>query len=136
LFDQLARFSIGQYLLWATNSAAGKPGLQQLIPQGLIGVRFVVGMIFVGFSRPQFESVCVPISSMVAIAAVVIAFDAVIIALMAYRAFATGLVRGVQSNERGPARGKSVLLVIVGFAIWTAVCCSFYRPLVVLKVLC
>lgn len=119
-FDQLARFSIEQYLLWAINSGT-KSGLQQILPQALLGVRFVLGMVFVGFSRPLFDPVCVPHSSVLPLAILVVALDAVIIAGLAGLAFSAGLVTDVRENRAGAARSKSILLVIVGSAIWTAV---------------
>ncbi len=124
-FDQVARFSIEQHTLWAINSGS-KSGVQHMLVQALLGVRFVLGMVFVGFSRPQFNPVCVPVSSVLPVAVIVVALDAVIIAALAIRAFSAGLVKEVRQNEPGSLRSKSILLVIVGFAIWTAVSGIFY----------
>ena len=122
LFDQLGRFSIEQYLLWAMNSGGGgKLALGQLIPQLVVLARFVAGLVFVGFSRPQVDSVCVPMSSMSPIAAVVIGLDGFIIAMLAARAFMTGIVSDIQESKSSAGRSKLVVLVMVGFAIWTGV---------------
>lgn len=120
LFDQLGRFAVEQYLLWAMNTG-GKMSIAELLPQLLVVARFVVGMVFVGFSRTQVEPVCVATSSVLPVAIVVIALDGVLIAIFAARAFMTGLVSDVQANNSSASRSKSVLLVMVGFAIWTGV---------------
>lgn len=120
-FDQLARFSIEQYLLWAINKGA-KSGVQQMVLQALIVTRFVVGCVFVGFSRPQFDPVCVPMSSMIPVAIVVVVLDVVLIVTLAVMAIMADLMRDVREGGSDAGRSKSILLVIVAFAIWTAVC--------------
>ena len=120
LFDQLARFSIEQYLLWAINTGT-KPGAQQMIAQLLLGGRFALGMVFVGLSRPLADPVCLARSSVLPVAIVLIAVDAVIILTLTWLAFSAGLVRHVRGQETEAPRSKSILLVILGFTIWTAV---------------
>jgi len=120
-FDQLGRFSIEQYLLWAIHSGDAATGWQRFLMQSAIGLRFVLGMVFVGLSRPQFDPVCVPISSVLPIAILVVALDAAIIAGLAIQSFSSGKVREVREGQPGAVRSKSILLVIVGMAIWTAV---------------
>ena len=117
LFDQVARFAIEQFLLWTLN--AGSPvSWAQMVPQGLLLARFILGAVFVGLSRPEFNPVCVPTSSVLAVAIVTVALDAVVIATLAWRALSGGMVRDV---SRGSARSKSVLMILTGLAIWTAV---------------
>lgn len=125
LFDQLGRFAVEQYLLWAMNTA-GKSSAAQLITQLLVVARFVAGMVFVGFSRTQSEPVCVPVSSALPIAITVIALDGVLVAIFAARAFMTRIVADVQANNSSASRSKCVLLVLVGFAIWTGVSDFFF----------
>ena len=120
LFDQLARFSIEQYLLWAINSGT-KPGASQMIMQTIVGGRFVLGMVFVGLSRPLADPICLPRSSVLPVAIVVVAVDAAIILSLTWMAFSAGLVRHVRGHEEAAPRSKSILLVILGFAIWTGV---------------
>ncbi|CAK7226170.1 hypothetical protein SBRCBS47491_006140 [Sporothrix bragantina] len=119
LFDQIARFSVEQYLVWAINKGA-KSGVQQMFLQSLVLGRFVVGCIFVGFSRPQFDPVCVPMSSMLPIAIVTIAMDVVLIFAMAIMAIMSGLMSDAREGGPDAGRSKSILLVMVAFAIWTA----------------
>jgi len=120
LFDQLARFSVEQYLLWAINSGT-KPGARQLIPQAVVGARFVLGMVFVGLSRPLADPICLARSSVLPVAIILIAVDAVIILGLVWLAFSAGLVRHIRGHEEEAPRSKSILLVIAGFAVWTAV---------------
>ena len=120
LFDQLARFSIEQYLLWAINSGA-KAGAQQMVMQVVLGGRLVVGMVFVGLSRPLADPICLPRSSVLPVAIVVIALDAALILGLAWLAISAGFLRHIRGHEQEAPRSKSILLVIVGFAIWTAV---------------
>ena len=122
-FDQLARFSIEQYLLWAINKGA-KSGVQQMIFQALVVTRFVVGCVFVGFSRPQFDPVCVSMSSMMPVAIVLVVLDVVLIVTVAVMAIMAGLISDVREGSSDAGRSKSILLMIVAFAIWTAVCSS------------
>ncbi|KAK5663098.1 hypothetical protein OQA88_6514 [Cercophora sp. LCS_1] len=55
VFDQLARFSIEQYLVWAMNNGS-KPTVYQMIPQFIVLGRFVAGAVFTGFTRPQTDT--------------------------------------------------------------------------------
>jgi hypothetical protein len=126
-FDQLARFSIEQYLLWAINKGA-KSGVQQIILQALVVTRFVVGCVFVGFSRPQFDPVCVSTSSVMPVAIVVVVLDVVLIVTLAVMAIMTGLISDVREGRLEAGRSKSILLVIVAFAVWTAVCSILFSP--------
>ncbi|KLU86394.1 hypothetical protein MAPG_05408 [Magnaporthiopsis poae ATCC 64411] len=115
LFDQLARFSIEQFMLWGmktkNNSGAG-----QLVLQGILAVRFIAGGVFVGFVRRQEQGVCAPISSLLPVSVAVIALDAIIIVTLVARAFSVGVVEDAKS---GVARSKAVVWILVGFAIWS-----------------
>lgn len=119
VFDQLARFSIEQYLLWAMNTGAAKVSAGTLIPQLLILARLVVGGVFAGFTRAQTDTFCVATSSVMPVALVVIFIDVVILALLVVRAFQTGVVSGMKKASDAH-RSKSIMFVMLGFAIWTA----------------
>jgi hypothetical protein len=121
LFDQFARVSIEQYLLWAV-AKDGKKGPLAMMPQLLLLVRFVAGMVLVGETRVQFNPTCVPLSNSVPVSITVIALDAVILAILAGQSFSTGAQKDSQSNSQGPNRSKAVLLTITGLAIWMGVC--------------
>ncbi|ETS74497.1 hypothetical protein PFICI_14363 [Pestalotiopsis fici W106-1] len=104
LFDQLARVSIEQFLIWAI-AKDGRKSAAGLATQVLLLARFVVGMVFVGVTKPQFNSTCVPLSSIEPVAITVIALDAVILTAIAALALSA-------------RSGKTVLLILAALAIW------------------
>ncbi|KAK8023111.1 hypothetical protein PG991_006992 [Apiospora marii] len=111
LFDQVARTAIQQFLVWAvakdgTSSVLGK------IQQFQVLARFIVGMVFVAETRPQFNSTCVPASNLAPIAIVVIALDAVMLVTLAIRALSSD-----NSGQDGGKR-KAILLTITALAVW------------------
>jgi hypothetical protein len=116
VFDQLARFSIEQYLVWAMNHGR-KPTVWQMVPQFVVLARFVAGAVFAGFTRPQTDSFCVATSSTFPVAVVVIVLDVVTLLLLTARAFSSA--KEVKQDEL--VRRVSHKLVLLGFAIWTAV---------------
>ncbi|KAF3011353.1 hypothetical protein E8E14_007624 [Neopestalotiopsis sp. 37M] len=104
LFDQLARVSIEQFLIWAI-AKDGRKSAAGLATQVLLLARFVVGMVFVGVTKPQFNSTCVPLSSIEPVAITTIALDAVILTAIAALALSA-------------RSGKTVLLILASLAIW------------------
>jgi hypothetical protein len=128
IFDQLARFSIEQFLLWALNNhnTTTKVSVTQLIPQVMILVRFLVGAVFIGFTRPQTDAFCVATTSTLAVGILVPALDAIIILLLVVRAYSAG---GIAKENRegkgtGANRATALMSVLLGLALWTGVCFS------------
>lgn len=119
-FDQLARVAIEQYLLWAVNSGT-KTSVWALVPQGLVFLRLILGAVFVGFQRPQFDPVCVNTAQIVALGGAVIGTDAVILASLLIRSFSAGVVQDVREGLPGAARSKGILSVLAGLAVWIGV---------------
>ncbi|KAI4864131.1 hypothetical protein F4820DRAFT_347789 [Hypoxylon rubiginosum] len=115
-FDQLGRVFLEQYLVWAVRTEGKK--VFSAVPQVLVLGRFGVGMAFVGLTRNEFNPTCVPVSSVQPVAIVSIALDAVMITLVAIRVFSTSPTKDVSSDQVSQTR-KSVILVIIGLAIWT-----------------
>jgi hypothetical protein len=128
VFDQLGRFAIEQYLLWAMNDGS-KLSAGQLIPQLLIWGRLVVGFIFVGLTRTQTDTFCVATAGSMPLSIALIALDVVVLLVLVARAFQTGLTASIAQNKADSSRNKAVIFVMLGFGIWTAVriCCSL-RP--------
>lgn len=119
-FDQMARFTIEQYLVWAIRSGSNMSA-GQLIPQLLVWVRVVMGAVFVGLTRPQMDTFCVAMSSWAPLAIAIVVFDGLILLVVIGRCFATGVVGDVRHGKTDSARSASLLLVVLGFAVWTGV---------------
>ncbi|KUI69356.1 hypothetical protein VM1G_05596 [Cytospora mali] len=119
VFDQLARYSIEQHLLWVIN-AGTEAGAGQYIPQGLLAGRLIMGGVFVGFSRHQLDTVCAPVSSILALAIAVVAVDAAAVAILATRAASVGIFKRMKEGGQHSARGKAVVAVLIGLTIWLA----------------
>lgn len=119
-FDQLARFALEQYLLWAINSGL-KKAPDTFVPQGILVIRLVVGGIFVGFQRPQLQPVCQTSSDVFAIGIAVAATDLVMILIFLVRAIMIGLLQDVRDKRPGMQRSKAILFLIVGLTLWTGV---------------
>ncbi|KAI8251485.1 hypothetical protein K4K58_008800 [Colletotrichum sp. SAR11_239] len=119
IFDQLARFAIEQYLLWAINSNAKAP-TGAIIPQAVIGTRFVLGAVFVGFQKPQIATVCVSKTDVLPIGVVIMVTDFLIIGMLAFRASSLGLIAEAKSGQAGAQGKKAVLWIMGGHGAWTA----------------
>ncbi|EAQ84986.1 hypothetical protein CHGG_09000 [Chaetomium globosum CBS 148.51] len=121
-FDQFARFSVEQFLLWALNNNNGtKLSLAQLIPQILVLVRFLAGAIFIGFTRPQTDDFCVATTSALPVGILVAALDGVIVLLLIIRAYSAG---GAAKENRGGKgvnadRARALMTVLLGLVFWT-----------------
>ncbi|KAG8157497.1 hypothetical protein KVR01_012539 [Diaporthe batatas] len=119
MFDQLARYAIEQHSLWVIND--GTPASTgQIIPQVFLAIRFVLGAVFVGLSRPQFNAVCVPVSSVLALAITLVVVDAVVVTVLAGRAISVGLIKKMQDGGQDSARSKAVVATLIGLIIWMA----------------
>jgi hypothetical protein len=116
LFDQLARVAIGAFLLWAigdgTRSMAERYGLGVLV-----GLRTIFGGIFVGFTRTQFEPVCVARSTLLPVSITVLGLDALILIILVIQLIQIRNPRSGVSNEKT----RALTLVVLGFFIWTVV---------------
>ncbi|KAK1755684.1 hypothetical protein QBC47DRAFT_193301 [Echria macrotheca] len=119
VFDQLGRFWIEQYLVWAMNDGS-KPTVMHMVPQFLVLGRFVAGAVFAGFTRPQTDTFCVATSSAFPVAVVVIVLDVVILLALTARAFSSLPDTGVLNKDSELARRLSLKLILLGVAIWTA----------------
>ncbi|KAH6616965.1 hypothetical protein F5144DRAFT_596088 [Chaetomium tenue] len=121
-FDQFARFSIEQFLLWALNNNNGtKLSLAQLIPQILVLVRFLAGAIFIGFTRPQTDDFCVATTSALPVGILVAALDGVIVFLLIIRAYSAGGAAKENRDGKGvdADRARALMTVLLGLVFWT-----------------
>lgn len=98
-----------------------RAGALQYILQALVGARFVLGGVFVGLSKPEFNTVCVPLSSVLVVAIITVIVDAVIIVGLAGQAISAGVFGKMQDGGQASNRGKAVVAVLAGLVIWTGV---------------
>lgn len=122
LFDQAARVTIGGFLLWSVGHA--KKTVVETYGLGtLMGIRIVIGGIFVAFVRPQFAPVCVAQMDMPAVSVVVMVLDMIVIGVLVIRLFTLGLfdaIREVHSSTK-QEQSKALVYCVTGFCLWTLV---------------
>ncbi|KAL2150872.1 hypothetical protein VTH82DRAFT_7435 [Thermothelomyces myriococcoides] len=122
VFDQLARFSVEQFLLWGLNIDSGaKLSLTQLIPQALVLGRFLAGAVFTGFIRPQTDDFCVATTSVLPVGILVTGLDGAIISLLVIRAYSPGGAAKENQGSKGAKadRARALMSVLLGLVFWT-----------------
>lgn len=128
IFDQLARYLIEQHVLWVIGAGTAATIAQYVATALLVG-RFVLGAVFVGLSKSEFNTVCVSVTSNLIIGVVVVALDAVIVATLLVRAISVGVFTKMQNGGQDSARGKAIIAILIGFSLWTAVSYNAARVL-------
>ncbi|KAK1244858.1 hypothetical protein MKX08_004487 [Trichoderma sp. CBMAI-0020] len=116
VFDQLARFSVEQFLLWAVNGGM-KVSKLSLVLQGGLFLRFILGAVFVGVQRPQFDPVCVATNLILPIGIVVMVVDIAMVMILGTKAF---LAKKSDAIRPELSRTNTLILVTVGLGVWTA----------------
>ena len=119
-FDQLARVAFEQFVLWGANAGA-KPSMGVLIPQLAVLLRFVLGGIYVGFQRPQFNPVCLSTASVLPLGIAILAADAVVALFLLAKLLSTGKSASRTGNEVEAKRSRTLITVLAGAGFWTAV---------------
>ena len=119
-FDQLAKTMLEEFLFWAI-----KPDIQAslavLLPQAVIVTRLVLGGVFVGVQRPQFNPVCVGTTLVLGLGVAVLVADAVIVLMLLFRASSVGLFRPLPGNTVERDRSKALVAVTLALPVWIAV---------------
>ncbi|KAF5878459.1 uncharacterized protein Bfra_000625 [Botrytis fragariae] len=116
-FDQLARVAIEQFLLWSIGHGT-KITVIRAILQGLLAARLIVGGVLVGITRPQFSPTCVAETSIIPVAIVVLVMDLIIVGALLVQAGSLGMFGDRREDRK--VQSRALLLVIAGFAVWTA----------------
>ncbi|KAI8680130.1 hypothetical protein NCS57_00292700 [Fusarium keratoplasticum] len=114
IFDQFARVSVQQSLIWTLNKSTKGSGVDALASQGFVLVRLILGGVFVGFQRPQLGDICLARTSVLPIGIVVSAVDLVFVAALLTRVVSHG------NSWEGVVSGRAALFMTVGLGIWTA----------------
>jgi hypothetical protein len=125
-FDQAARITIGGFLLWSIGHAKKTP-VENSGLCALMGIRTVMGVIFVAYARPQFAPVCVARSDLLAASITVMVLDVIIIGVLVIRAFTLGLleiIREVRSSTK-QEQCKALLYCTAGLFLWILVRVEF-----------
>ncbi|KAL7790427.1 hypothetical protein V8C37DRAFT_417478 [Trichoderma ceciliae] len=116
IFDQLARLSVEQFLLWGV-SGGMKVSKLPLVLQGALFLRFIIGAVFVGVQRPQFEPVCVASNLVLPVGIILMVVDMAMIMVLSTKA-----VLSKNGNALRPelSRTNTLIFVAAGLGIWTA----------------
>jgi hypothetical protein len=121
-FDQAARIIIGGFLLWSIGHVSKSPAETYGLG-ALMGMRIVAGVVFVGFTRPQFGPLCVARSIILPPPIVVLTMDIIIVGVLVIRVFTLGLLDTVRDGQPSTKKEQSRAFVYCtgGFLIWTLV---------------
>jgi hypothetical protein len=118
-FDQFARVCMQQSLLW-TFSAFSLVSLTEVgIMQGLVVLRLILGGIFVGFQRPQLETVCVTMTAVLPVGITVSVTDTAFMAFLLIRVISRGVYSENQKGAITSNQSRAVAVIVLGFIIWT-----------------
>ncbi|RYP12022.1 hypothetical protein DL767_011528 [Monosporascus sp. MG133] len=115
VFDQVARIAIEQYVVLLAQDEKSPLGL---LPQFLVALRLVLGIVFVGFTRSTFQPTCVPMSNEMPISISVIVMDAMILVLLTIQFLSKSSGKDVQQRQLNSGKVKSFLLLVAGLTIW------------------
>ncbi|UNI18231.1 hypothetical protein JDV02_004511 [Purpureocillium takamizusanense] len=118
-FDQLARIMLQEFLFWSMDNDV-RASLGILFPQAVIVLRFILGGIFVGVQRPQFQPVCAGTTLVIALGVAVLAADAFIVLMLCIRASSAGIFRDVSEKTADRERSKALVVVTLSLAVWIA----------------
>lgn len=120
-FDQVARVSVEQFLLWTVIGGNQKLVGTTLILQGVLIIRFVLGAVFVGLQRPQFNPVCVATNLLMPMGIAIVVVDSLLFLVFSTRGVLAGMAQDIQKAGPNSVRSRALLAVTAGFGIWTAV---------------
>ncbi|KAH8170955.1 hypothetical protein LIA77_09736 [Sarocladium implicatum] len=119
-FDQIARVSFIQFLLWGIQNG-NKTTAQTLIFQGIVFIRFLLGGVVVGTQRPQIDlPYCVAITLVLPLNLAAIVFDSGMAFALLVKVFTQGSFKIVPEGAHSVIRRKVLILGILAFAIWSA----------------
>lgn len=120
-FDQFARVSIQQSLLWifSTHSLASLTEIG--VMQGFIVLRLILGGVFVGIQRPQLNTICLTQTSILPVGITVSVIDTAFVAFLLIRVISRGVYSETQRGAISPRQSRAVALVVLGLIIWTGV---------------
>lgn len=104
-------------MLWGVNGGM-KVSKLSLVLQGGLFLRFILGAVFVGVQRPQFDPVCVATNLVLPIGIVVMVVDIAMVMILGIKAF---LAKKSDAIRPELSRTNTLILVTAGLGMWTAV---------------
>ncbi|KAF5674514.1 hypothetical protein FHETE_2866 [Fusarium heterosporum] len=119
IFDQFARVSIQQSLLWIFNTHSLASLTEIAIMQGFLVLRLILGGVFVGIQRPQMDSVCLTMTSIVPVGITVSVIDTAFVAFLLMRIISRGNYSDTQKGSINTSQSRATALVVLGLVIWT-----------------
>jgi hypothetical protein len=121
IFDQFARVSIQQGLLWIFSTHSLASLTEIAIMQGFLVLRLILGGVFVGIQRPQMAGVCLTMTSIVPVGITVSVIDTAFVAFLLMRIISRGNYSDTQKGSISPGQSRAAALVVLGLVIWTGV---------------
>ncbi|KAF9770889.1 hypothetical protein IL306_011461 [Fusarium sp. DS 682] len=118
-FDQFARVSIQQSLLWIFSTRSLASLTEIGVMQGFIVLRLILGGVFVGIQRPQLNTVCLTQTSILPVGITVSVVDNAFVAFLLIRVISRGVYSENQRGAITPRQSRAVALVVLGLIIWT-----------------
>lgn len=116
-----------QSLLWIFSTLSLVSLTEVGVMQGFIVLRLILGGIFVGFQRPQLETVCVTMTSVLPVGITVSVTDTAFMAFLLIRVISRGAYSDNQKGGISSNQSRAVALIVLGFIIWTGVSSSQSR---------
>lgn len=104
-------------MLWAVNGGV-KVSKLSLALQGALLVRFILGAVFVGVQRPQFEPVCVASNLILPIGIIVMVADMAMVMVLSIKA---ALAKKDSALRPELSRTNTLIFFTAGFGFWTGV---------------
>lgn len=118
-FDQIARVSFIQFLLWGVQDG-NKTTTRTLIFQGVIFLRFLLGGVFVGVQRPQVNlQYCVATTLVLPLNLASIVFDCGMAFALLVKVFTQGSLKPDSASPHSIIRRKVLIMGILAFALWS-----------------
>ncbi|KAG5663135.1 hypothetical protein KAF25_001071 [Fusarium avenaceum] len=119
IFDQFARVSIQQGLLWIFSTHSLASLTEIAIMQGFLVLRLLLGGVFVGIQRPQMAGVCLTMTSIVPVGITVSVVDTAFVAFLLMRIISRGNYSDTQKGSISPGQSRAAALIVLGLVIWT-----------------
>ncbi|KAF5018342.1 hypothetical protein F66182_9682 [Fusarium sp. NRRL 66182] len=119
MFDQFARVSMQQSLLWILSTHSLASLAEIAVAQGFLLLRLILGGVFVGVQRPQLDTVCLTQTSILPIGITVSVVDTAFVAFLLIRVISRGVYSDAQEGVINSSQSRAIALVVLGLIIWT-----------------